>query len=98
VIDDPEDDRSLARERTVLAWQRTGLAYLGTGLLLLRALPNDVIGHRTLLGAGLIVTGVAAVAFGFVQRRVTGPPAFRIISLAMTLLAAAALVASVAPA
>ena len=95
--DDPEDDRSLAGERTLLAWQRTGLAYLGAGVLVLRSVPDDVIGQRTVVGVGLLVLGGAAVAFGVLQRRLNGPPAFRAISLAMTALAVAAAVTSLLP-
>ena len=87
-------DPSLGRERTELAWQRTGLSYAGTGVVLLRALPDDIAAHRTIVGIGLILLGVTAIAFGVLHRRVTGQPAFRAVSLAMTALAGAAVVAS----
>ena len=89
---------SLARERTVLAWQRTGLAYVGCGALLLKTVPATVIPHgRTVVGSGFVAIGVLAVAFGFLQRRVRGPRALRAMSLSMTALAAVATVVALLP-
>ena len=82
----PANDPGLAGERTDLAWQRTGLAYVGTGALLLK---NVSVAAA---GIGFIVVGLLAVTFGLVERRIHGPVGLRALSLAMTALAAVAVV------
>jgi uncharacterized membrane protein YidH (DUF202 family) len=62
------DDRSLAAERTTLAWQRTGLVPLVAGIALLR-IPSASSGAviRIIVGWALLLTGVAAWLLGFIR-------------------------------
>lgn len=67
---DLEPDPSLARERTVLAWERTGLSFAGTGAAVLRFLPPTVpILLRAALGALLVLLGAAAYFYGYSRFR-----------------------------
>lgn len=55
-------DRSLAGERTALAWQRTGLTQIATGAALLRLLPTSTL--RPVLAGAMIVAGAIASVGG----------------------------------
>ena len=55
------EDRSLAAERTALAWQRTGLTQMGFGMAVLRLLPSSP--GRLVLALAMVTCG-AAVTVG----------------------------------
>ena len=89
--DDMEDlQPSLARERTVLAWNRTGVAFLALGGALIRADP--------LVGLAVLALGGTVWALGYLHHRsmwtpsprtrwLTRPRALRLIALSTALLA-----------
>ncbi len=92
-------DVSLARERTLLAWNRTGLTALAVGAVALRAFPVGT--GRGLVGLVYLLVGSLLVFAG--QRRydradrhgvTTAVTYLRWSSLVLTALAAAALVAA----
>ena len=55
-------DRSLAVERTSLAWQRTGLTHMAAGAAVLRLLPATPL--RPALAAVMIVVGAVTTVGG----------------------------------
>ncbi len=88
--EDMEDlQPSLARERTVLAWNRTGVSFLAVGGALIRADP--------LVGLAVLALGTTIWALGYLHhrsmwtaagttRRLTRPRVLRLIALSTALL------------
>ena len=89
----PEDiedaDPGLARERTELAWTRSSIAFAALGAAILK--------FRPAAGAPILVFSVVIWSLGHVKRDEAGTAARRVllVTIAVTLLAAAALVLAI---
>lgn len=89
----PEDiedaDPGLARERTELAWTRSSIAFAALGAAILKLRPAA--------GAPILVFSVVIWSLGHVRRDEAGTASRRVllVTIAVTLLAAAALVLTI---
>jgi uncharacterized membrane protein YidH (DUF202 family) len=82
-------DPGLARERTELAWTRSSIAFAALGAAILKVRPAA--------GAPILVFSVVIWSLGHVKRDEAGTAARRVllVTIAVTLLAAAALVLAI---
>jgi uncharacterized membrane protein YidH (DUF202 family) len=83
VTGEPEDDRGLARERTVLAWTRTALSFGAVGGVVVK---SHVI-------VGLVIMALAPVIWqlGRLTRNDPPPARIKLITATVVLVACAAL-------
>lgn len=91
-------ERSLAHERTLLAWNRTAIGWLAAGLVGVRYFgPDGLLTAEAAASYALVLTGL--VLFAIAQRRGSapaGPRWLRVVSIVTTLTVAVVLVTRLA--
>ena len=91
-------ERSLAHERTLLAWNRTAIGWLAAGLVGVRYFgPDGLLTAEAGASYALVLTGL--VLFAIAQRRGSapvGPRLLRVVSIVTTLAVTVVLVTRLA--
>jgi uncharacterized membrane protein YidH (DUF202 family) len=87
-------ERSLAHERTLLAWNRTAIGWLAAGLVGVRYFgPDGLLAAEAVASYALVLTGL--VLFAIAQRRGSAPAGsrlLRVVSIVTTMAVAVVMV------